>query len=185
MTTPVPGAKSSPSNRRRGLLYAGVGALAAVAGAGAAIWKWTPTSSTELDPALWPMTFDTPGGATLAMQNFKGRPLLLNFWATWCPPCVEEMPLLDSFFRQNTARSWQVVGLAVDQPSAVRAFLQKTPVSYPIGLAGLSGTELSKTLGNLSGGLPFTVVVNSAGEVAQRRIGKITPADLAAWSQLR
>jgi len=110
---------------------------------------------------------------------------LLNFWATWCPPCVEEMPMLDAFFRENSDKSWQVVGLAIDQPSAVRAFLARTPVSYPVGLAGLGGSELSKQLGNLAGGLPFSVVIGSSGEVLQRKIGRISTAELAQWRELR
>jgi hypothetical protein len=94
------------------------------------------------------------------------------------------MPLLESFSRQNAGKNIQVVGLAIDQPSAVRAFLQRTPVSYPVGLAGLGGTELSKTLGNESGGLPFTVVVGAGGEVVQRRMGRVSQADLARWARL-
>jgi thiol-disulfide isomerase/thioredoxin len=128
------------------------------------------------------MTFETPAGSMLAMQTLRGKPLLLNFWATWCPPCVEELPLLDAFFKQNSARSWQVLGLAIDQPSAVRAFLQRTPVTFPIGLAGLGGTELVKVLGNSSGGLPFSVVIRASGEVLQRRIGRVTASDLARWA---
>lgn len=134
---------------------------------------------------LWPMNFDTPAGAQLAMQSLRGKPLVLNFWATWCPPCVEELPLLDSFYRQNSAKSWQVLGLAIDQPSAVRKFLERTPVSFPIALAGLGGTELGHALGNLGGGLPFTVVVGANGDVLQRKMGQVTAADLAAWTQLR
>ena len=108
-------------------------------------------------------------------------PVLVDFWATWCPPCVEEMPLLDSFYRENKSKSWQVLGVAVDQPSAVRRFMQKTPVSYPIGMAGMGGTGLSKSLGNLAGGLPFTVVGHPNGNVMHRKIGQVTPQNLAEW----
>jgi thiol-disulfide isomerase/thioredoxin len=118
------------------------------------------------------------------MQTFRGKPLVLNFWATWCPPCVAEMPLLDGFFRQNRSKGIEVIGLAIDQPSAVRTFLQRTPVGYPVGLAGLGGTELSKILGNESGGLPFTVVVGKDGSMVQRRMGRVSPADLGQWAQL-
>ncbi len=131
---------------------------------------------------LWSLTFDTPAGSTLAMQSLKGKPLLVNFWATWCPPCVEELPLLDGFYKSNSSKNWQVVGLAVDQPSAVRNFLQKTPVSFPVGMAGLGGTELGKALGNAGGGLPFTIVLNADGVVGHRKMGKVSPEDLARWA---
>jgi thiol-disulfide isomerase/thioredoxin len=178
-------AMSSPIDaRRRTLLYAGIGAAAAVAGAAVALWEWRGTEGGRVDPSLWSASFETPAGAPLAMQSFRGKPLVLNFWATWCPPCVEEMPLLESFFKQNAGKSIQVVGLAIDQPSAVRSFLQRTPVSYPVGLAGLGGTELTKILGNESGGLPFTVVIGADGEVVQRRMGRVSKADLSRWAQL-
>lgn len=184
MTTEA--APSAPDARRRTLLFAGVGAAAAIAGAAVAVRQWQGPSSgpDRIDASLWAANFDSPSGAPLAMRAFRGKPLVLNFWATWCPPCVEEMPLLDAFFKQNSAKMTQVIGLAIDQPSSVRAFLQKTPVSYPIGLAGLGGTDLSKALGNETGGLPFTVVVSSGGDVVQRRMGRVAQADLARWAQL-
>lgn len=175
---------STIDSRRRTLLYAGIGAAAAIAGAAVAIREWQGTGSTRVDPSLWSASFESPAGSPLAMQALRGKPLVLNFWATWCPPCVEEMPLLDAFSRQNAGKNIQVIGLAIDQPSAVRAFLQRTPVSYPIGLAGLGGTELSKTLGNESGGLPFTVVIAAGGDVVQRRMGRVSSADLSRWAQL-
>ncbi len=174
------------SQRRRSLLYAGVAAAAAAAGAGVAWWKWNPSMAPgpHATETLWPLTFDTPSGVPLAMTSLRGNPLLLNFWATWCPPCVEEMPLLDAFFRENRSKNWQVVGLAIDQLAAVRTFLQRTPVQFSIALAGSGGTELSRMMGNVTGGLPFTVVLNGAGDVVHRRMGRVTPADLAQWSRL-
>lgn len=188
MTTPdVPEsapalAGAQPSSRRRRLLYAGVAGAAALGGAGLAWWKFQPHAmESGVEQALWSMEFERPEGGVVSLQSMAGKPLLLNFWATWCPPCVEEMPLLDSFYRENKSKSWQVLGVAVDQPSAVRRFMQKTPVSYPIGMAGMGGTELSKSLGNLAGGLPFTVVVHPNGNVMHRKIGQVTPQNLAEW----
>lgn len=175
-----------PGSKRRQWLTAGVAAAAAVAGGWLAWWKFQPHAIADgAQATLWTQSFQTPDGQSLAMHSLQGKPLVINFWATWCPPCVEELPLLDRFFKQNSAKSWQVIGLAIDQPSSVRAFLQKTPVSFPVGLAGLGGTELGKSLGNLSGGLPFTVVFDPAGGVAHRKMGKLNEADLAAWTALR
>jgi thiol-disulfide isomerase/thioredoxin len=174
---------SSPARRR--LLYGGVAVAAAAAGLGGAWWRERGSGSGSpgeaLDAAFWTQRFERPEGGELDFASLRGKPLLLNFWATWCPPCVEEMPMIDRFFRENGANGWQVVGLAIDQPSAVRKFLQKTPVGYPVGLAGLQGTELVKSLGNTAGGLPFTLVLGGAGTVAARKMGKLEPADLDAW----
>ena len=120
----------------------------------------------------------------MALAALRGRPLLVNFWATWCPPCVEELPLLSNFFQQSSTKGWQVLGIAVDQPDAVKRFLARSPVSFAVAMAGMAGLELSKSLGNLSGGLPFTVVLTADGEVAHRKMGQVTQTDLSAWSGL-
>lgn len=182
-TAASPGA-ARPGTRRA--LLAGVAGAALVAGAGVAWWRLRPAQlGRDAGEALWPLSFATPQGGTLDMASLRGRPLLLNFWATWCPPCVEEMPLLDAFYRQHASNGWQVLGLAVDQPSAVRTFLGRLPVSFPIALAGLEGTGLSKAMGNLAGGLPFTVVFGADGAVRQRRMGRVSEADLKQWATLR
>lgn len=175
-----------PSPGRRRALYGAVAVVAAATGAGAAWWKFEPRSAEEAAAVsgLWRTSFDTPGGELLAMGALQGRPLLINFWATWCPPCIEEMPLIDSFYSQNHPNGWQVVGLAIDQPSAVKAFLSRRPVRYPIGMAGLEGTNLSKSLGNVSGGLPFSVVIGAKGALLHRKVGRLLPADLADWARV-
>ena len=172
----------SPQSRRRAL-YAGVAAVAALGGAGLAWWKFQPHALTVADTVLWDMSFAMPDGGKLVMQSLRGKPLLVNFWATWCPPCVDEMPLLDKFYRENVSNSWQVIGLAVDQPDPVRRFLRRTPVGYPVGMAGLDGTTLVRTLGDTAGGLPFSVVFNRAGVLVHRKIGKLAPQDLGRWTR--
>lgn len=171
---------------RRRALFAGVAGAAALAGAGLAWWKFRPHELQDgAEEGLWQRRFARPEGGELVLQSLRGKPLLLNFWATWCPPCVEELPLLDRFYREHAARGWQVVGLAVDQPSAVQGFLRKLPLSFPVGLAGLEGAELGRSLGNLTGGLPFTVVLGGNGRVLHRKMGQLTPRDLQAWVTLK
>ena len=173
---------------RRNMLYGGVAALAGIAGAGAAWLKFKPHAASPAETAktaeaLWALSFDTPDGTPFAMRSFRGKLLLVNFWATWCPPCVEELPLLDFFYQENKHKNVQIVGLAVDQPSAVRTWLKTRPLNFPVGMAGLGGTELSKSLGNVSGGLPFTVVFGASGQLLHRKIGKVLPEELVLWTQ--
>lgn len=119
------------------------------------------------------------------MQSLAGRPLLLNFWATWCPPCIEELPLINAFYVKNKASGWQVLALAVDKLAAVQAFLQKSPLDFQVGMAAMAGTELGRSLGNLTGGLPFTVIFGAGGSVLHRKMGRVSPDDLAQWSGLK
>ena len=172
---------------RRNFIYAGVALSAGLAGAGAFWWQ---SGSHDRSPAalaadpFWGLSLETPEGAPFKISSLAGQPLLLNFWATWCPPCVEELPLLNRFHLAHQSRGWRVLGLAVDQPSAVRTWLAKSPLDFPVAMAGLGGTELSKSMGNLSGGLPFSVVFSASGTVLQRRMGKLSADDLAAWALL-
>jgi len=167
---------------KRQVVFGGVAVLAAIAGSGLALKKQPAGLDMETQQALWNAEFDTPDGQILKMQNLQGRPLVINFWATWCAPCVEEMPLLDIFFRQNVAKGWQMVGLAIDQPSRVRQYLSQNAISYPIGLAGMTGTELGRLLGNEVGGLPFTVVLDGKGSLIQRKLGKLSAQEIQAWA---
>ncbi len=187
---PVQKADAKPQSSNRRALVAGAAATAGLAGAGFAWWRSGTTAKPELGAVqfglgqFWAIDLPTPSGQNIALASLKGRPLLLNFWATWCPPCVEELPLIDRFYQENSAKGWQVLGLAVDQLAPVKAFLSKSPVTFQIAMSGLGGVELSKSLGNLSGGLPFTVVIGARGDVLHRKMGQVTPADLAAWASL-
>ena len=158
------------------------GATAGLVGAGLAWWRLSPQSAGPVaQHAFWAESFEDPSGMSLSMQDFKGNPLLVNFWATWCPPCVEELPLLDRFWRENVAKKAEILALAIDQPSAVKKFLFRQPLGFPVGLAGFAGTELAKSLGNAAGGLPFSVFFNADGTIWRQKLGQLTPEDLAKW----
>ncbi len=167
--------------RRRHLAVAGVGA--ALVGAGLAGWMLGQRDVSEEAGVFWSQSWESPDGNRVAAAELHGRPLLLNFWATWCPPCVDELPLLDAFHARQREAGWQLLGLAVDQPSAVRAFLRQHPLRFPVGLAGLGGTELSRQLGNASGGLPFSVLFDRQGRLVERKLGRLEAGDLERWRQ--
>ena len=187
--------------KRRTWLVGGTGAAAALAGvawqtwrehaheqaAGAVATLGNAASAPAAAPTggLWQMSFEKPAGGMFSMASLRGQPLLLNFWATWCPPCVKEMPELDHFSKQFASEGWRVVGLAVDNPKAVREYLARSPVSYTIGLAGFEGAELSRTLGNQQSGLPYTVAFGRSGQIVQRKAGATSLDELTRWAQLR
>lgn len=183
-------ADATQNARRRGLLV-GAAALAAAAGVGVSWWHRSAPGGAvsgpvaEPAPGFWGMQWETPAGLILATRSLQGKPLLLNFWATWCPPCVEELPLLNRFFNAHKAKGWQVVGLAIDKKSAVDPYLLKNPLDFPVALAGLSGADLGRALGNLTGSLPFTVIIGSNGSVVHRKMGRVIPEDLSAWAALK
>lgn len=172
--------RTGPS-RRSLLLTAGVGMAGA---AGGMLWHWQQDRERRaaLEQAPWNLGFPRPEGGELVMASFWGRPLVLNFWATWCPPCIEELPDLDAFHREWAPRGWQVIGLAVDSPRAVEGFLARQPLSFPVGLAGLEGTDLSKRLGNERSALPFTAVFDAQGRIVRRKLGQTHRAELAQWA---
>ncbi len=179
-------AAASPS--RRLLLGAAVTA-SVVAGAGGLWWQAqrppAVPGSPDGVPDFWDKTFaSSADGQTVALRQFQHQPLLLNFWATWCPPCVAEMPLLNRFYQQQRAKSWQVLGIAIDKPAPVRQFLARQPVDFPIALASIEGSDLARVLGNLGGGLPFSVLFDAQGQVRQRKIGQVTPQLLQTWTAL-
>lgn len=204
LTEPRPLAPQRGVSRRTALL--GTAGLAA-AGAGA-WWGWqrqgttpasvtgspaTATPSSAGDPnrltgealpaGFWEVHFDTPEGTPFNWVALQGKPLLLNFWATWCPPCVKEMPELDRFHREFSPAGWQVVGLAVDGPTPVKEFLAKVRVGFGVALAGFGGTELAQTLGNTAGGLPFTVLIDAQGRIRHRKMGATHFDELATWAR--
>lgn len=160
----------------------GAGVVAAVAGAGVAWWRLQPgESAPEAVQAFWRQRFTQPEGGELDASRFRGRPLLVNFWATWCPPCVEELPMIEAFWREHADKGVQVLALAIDQPASVRRFLARQPLSFPVGLAAVGGAELAKSLGNLNGGLPFSVFFNPDDSIYRQKLGQLAPDDLKSW----
>ena len=159
--------KLDESKRSTLLLATSVAAL----GTGIAAYWWQGKNEAEsisqspqndLQPNLWEQVFETQTGTKFELASLRAKPLLINFWATWCPPV-------------------QILGLAVDKVEAVSTFLRKTPLSFPIAITGASGISLSKSWGNLSSGLPFSILLDANGRIMQRKMGKLNGSDLSTW----
>lgn len=153
---------------RAGGLVLGLGAAAAGVRAAAA-------SVLPVDP-FFGRSFQGMDGEAFELSSLVGRPVLANFWASWCPPCVREMPDLDALHRDHPDVAF--LGLAIDTRANVERFMQKVQVSYPILLTGTQGIPLMRELGNQGGGLPFTALFDARGRPAGVVLGEVDPADI-------
>ena len=126
--------------------------------------------------ALLETTLPDLEGRDIAFRDYLGKPVVVNFWATWCAPCVEEMPELSSM--AQSMPNIQFVGIGVDTADKMRQFVAKIPVSYPLLVAGHAGIGLLRELGNATGGLPFTVMLDANGSMIDTILGQVQPADL-------
>ncbi|MBF6024158.1 TlpA family protein disulfide reductase [Lysobacter niastensis] len=113
--------------------------------------------------------------------NFTGRPLLVNLWASWCGPCIEEMPELDRFAAAQGTNGTQVVGIALDDAAAVQDFLTRIPVRYPILLDQAGPRDAGVQLGNPKGVLPYTVLVSADGRLLKQKIGPFRHGEIEDW----
>jgi len=121
-------------------------------------------------------------GRQVDLRAFAGRPLLINVWASWCAPCVQEMPELARFAAAQGSHGVQVLGLALDTPEGVRDFLSRGPVAYPIVLETPGPDDASVRLGNAQGLLPYTVLVDAQGRIARRKLGPFAEGEIEGWA---
>jgi thiol-disulfide isomerase/thioredoxin len=119
-------------------------------------------------------------GRPRRLSEWQGRILVCNFWATWCEPCREEIPLLMATREKYGTKGVEIVGIAIDNAAKVRDYSSSFNISYPILLAETDGLELMRRLGNGAGGLPYTVVTDRQGGVVHRKLGAFKEADLDA-----
>jgi len=124
---------------------------------------------------------DLAGGNVALPEAYAGRTLLINFWASWCGPCIEEMPELDRYAAASRSNGAQVVGIALDRPEDVRAFLQHTPVAYPILIDVPGPRDSSVQLGNPKGVLPYTALIGADGRLLKQKIGPFAPGEIEQW----
>lgn len=161
--------------RRKALALAGIGAGAATAGAlvGALVVQ-SESGAARLLSARFPDL----DGRSRRLLDWRGQVLACNFWATWCAPCREEIPLLIAARQQHSLRGLEIVGIGLDNADKIREFAAKFAIPYPVLIAGTDAIEVMHGLGNKAGGLPYTVVLDRAGRLVERRLGAYEKTEL-------
>ena len=164
--------------RRRDALI--LGAVAAGAAAIGGVVGALALQSRSGAAELLASRFTDLSGEPRRLVEWQGKALVCNFWATWCAPCREEIPLLGAAQQQFQTRGLQVVGIAIDNAANVREYGLSIRIGYPVLLADSAGIDVMRSLGNTSGGLPFTVLLDRKGRLIERRLGPYTAASLEA-----
>lgn len=119
-------------------------------------------------------------GVPRSIEEWNGRPLAINFWATWCPPCRREIPLLNELRRRHSAEGLEIIGVAVDFREDVLAYMQKTPIEYPILIGEQDGLDAAKAFGMETMGYPFTVFTDRQGRIITVHVGELHEAQAEA-----
>jgi thiol-disulfide isomerase/thioredoxin len=161
--------------RRDALILGGVGVAAAAAGALVGVLALQARSGAA---DLLSAQFYDLDGRPRRLLDWQGQSLLCNFWATWCAPCREEIPLLVAAKQQQAGLSGEIVGIGIDSADKIGQFVKTYKINYPVLLADATAVGLLRALGNRSGGLPYTVVLDRRGAVVHRHLGALTEADL-------
>ena len=164
--------------RIRWILFAGIAAAALAAGLYFGRQGATAPSDPAAAAALAGLALPDPQGKEQRLDQWRGKVVVVNFWATWCAPCREEMPEFMKAQTEHGPKGLQFVGIAVDQADKVSQFADEIGLNYPTLVGGFGAMELSKSLGNSLMALPFTVVLDRKGAVAHTQLGILKPDKL-------
>ena len=151
--------------------FAAVAILALAAGIGVALYDRTPPDASK----LLALTLPDAAGRPQPVAQWQGKVVAVNFWATWCAPCREEMPEFVRAQAEYGSKGLQIVGIAIDNADKVRQFSKQLNLNYPALIGGYSAMDLSRDLGNSLLALPFTVVLDRQGKVAYTHLGPVKP----------
>ncbi len=167
---------------RRNLVLSAMALIAVTAGAAIAWWLVEPDpAAPEAVNKLLEQTLPDSAGQPQPIAQWSNKVLVVNFWATWCAPCVEEMPELQTIGDEYRPRGVEIVGLGIDSADRIRDFQNRLQIRLPLLVAGATGDELGRSLGNNTGALPFTVLIGADRRIAQRKLGRIRADELRAW----
>lgn len=149
----------------------------------ALILRYIAEKNAESKPsgaALYAAKLPDIDGKMQDLGQYRDKVVIVNFWATWCPPCRDEMPELVALQQAYKDKNVVVLGVALDEPAQVAQYLKSTAVNYPIVASDVAGSLLSEQLGNDKGVLPYTVMINKDGNIVNAHFGRITKAMIEA-----
>lgn len=159
-------------------LYIAAAILFALAGGYFALFNAGGAPQADLDAQageqVFAATFPDPQGVAQPLAQWRGKVVVLNFWATWCPPCRKEMPGFVKLQQKYGAQGLVFIGIAIDSRENVQAFLRESPVNYPILIGQDSAVELSAAIGNRQGGLPYSVLIDRQGKLLASHVGELS-----------
>jgi len=160
------------SRRREWLLVALVALAAAAAGFAYNAWRTAPhPAGSEPLRALMSAAFPDLKGEAQAIEQWRGKVVVVNFWATWCAPCREEIPMFVRLQDKYRSQGLQFVGIAIDDAAKVAPYAAELGMNFPVLISGAAGIELTRSLGNRAGVLPFTIILTRDGKIAQTETG--------------
>lgn len=164
--------------RREALALAGVALAAATAGFTLGPWLLRRDSGDA--SAVAAARFSDLAGRARSLAEWRGKVMVLNFWATWCAPCREEIPMLIAAREKYAAFGVEIVGVAIDTAAKVSEYVAQMKITYPVLLADTGGLELMRKLGNQASGLPYTVLLDRGGVPMARKLGALQQEELGS-----
>jgi thiol-disulfide isomerase/thioredoxin len=162
--------------RRRSLILVGSAVTAAAAGIALQVLTRSQSADAAAIANLWALPLQDLEGKPQPLTRWKGKILVVNFWATWCEPCKEEVPALVRTQKKYDANNVQIVGISLDSAAKVQAFAKKFKIQYPLVIGSLDSIEITRKLGNKAAGLPYTLVLDTHSVVKARHLGGISEA---------
>jgi len=150
----------------------------ASAALGFAVHTWLRSSAVTAPVTTTEFALPDLAGKTHRLADYSGKLVLLNFWATWCPPCRHEIPGFIRLQQRHGKKGFQILGISVDNPEAVARYWQEMKINYPLLMADDNTFALMTAYGNSTGGLPFSVLIRPDGQIAKIRLGIFEETDL-------
>jgi len=143
-------------------------------------WQQSEKKTLQMQQAIPLPDFSLPdtSGTIYPITNWQGKILIINFWATWCPPCLKEIPEFIELQSEYAEQNVQFIGIAIDSPQLVEDYLSFIDINYPILIAEAEGSKLSRELGNSINAVPFTIIVNQQSQIVFRHPGELSKQKL-------